>query len=42
LRLKVPPLSDSALAQLATRLQTHGYTAQMHGDSLVITPERRP
>ena len=42
LRLKVPPLSDAALAQLSTRLQTHGYTAQMRSDSLVITPERRP
>lgn len=42
LRLKVPPLSDGALTQLVTRLQTHGYTAQMRADGLVITPERRP
>jgi general secretion pathway protein L len=42
LRLKVPPIPDADVAQLATRLQTHGYTARMRGDSLVITPERRP
>jgi len=42
LRLKAPPLSETDLAQLTTRLQSHGYTAQMRGDSLVITPERRP
>lgn len=42
LRLKVPPMPDADVAQLGTRLQTHGYTARMRGDSLVITPERRP
>ncbi len=42
LRLKVPPMPDADVAQLATRLQTHGYTARMRSDSLVITPERRP
>lgn len=42
LRLKLPPVPDAALAQLATRLQSQGYTAQMRGDSLLITPERRP
>jgi general secretion pathway protein L len=42
LRLKVPPLSEPDLTQLTTRLQTHGYAAQVRGDNLVITPERRP
>jgi len=42
LRLKTQPISDAQLASLSTRLQAQGYAAQMRGDSLVISVERRP
>jgi general secretion pathway protein L len=42
LRLKLPTLSDTVVAGLSTRLQAQGFGAQLRGDSLVITPERKP
>jgi len=42
LRLKLPTVSDAIVAGLSTRLQAQGYGAQLRGDSLVITAERRP
>lgn len=42
LHLKTPPLSDADQAQLATRMQAHGYTATVRAGSLVISAERRP
>lgn len=42
LRLKLPAVSDATVAGLAPRLQAQGYDAQLRGDSLVITAERKP
>lgn len=42
LRLKLPTVSDAVAAGVSTRLQAQGYGAQLRGESLVITAERRP
>lgn len=42
LRLRLPAVSDAVAAGLTTRLQAQGYGAQLRGESLVITAERRP
>lgn len=42
MRLKVLDASSPAVASLSTRLQSHGYTAALDGDRLVLKQERRP
>lgn len=42
LRLKVLDASSAVVANIATRLQAHGYTAALDGDRLVLSQERRP
>ncbi len=42
LRLKFTDASATALPTLAAKLQTHGYTAALDGDRLVLKMERRP
>jgi general secretion pathway protein L len=41
-RLKLPTTDGVDLAGVNARMQAHGYTSQMQGDTLVVKQERRP